>query len=664
MRTDLAFASASLLVCAACHAATLVVANTNDAGTGSLRQAIVDANATSVYDTIIFAPGLKGKKISLVTPLPTITKICGINGDIDENGTPDIYLDGSGLSTGHGIYAVLPLATTSAASAQEGLLQPLFDPFPIYFGCNIKGLAIGAFPGHALRIYGGRNHVIQGCHLGADLTGNNARPCGSVTAVLRRVLYGQFGSTSTDGRNVVQCGTGEGDSKAGLLLDTCSYTRVIGNYIGVKRNGSGPLGTTKANSGVRTENGISNQIGGKLSGERNVIAGAGSLVNVITETDSTIQGNYLGLAPDGNTPIGAAYDCVLVWKGSTGNLIGGATAAAANVMCGDEKTDGVQFQDETTTGNRVQGNLMGSNATGTAFLPLFRGVVVAGGAGAETIGGSTPGAGNHIAALRYAVSLYGGNGGLVRNNRIGLRKDSTPQAVEVGISVQGDTMYYVRDNVIVRAGAGVHCGARGEARIYGNTFRFCQKAVLIEGSLGSQGVALLGNLGNSATNDDGGNLFRSSNTWFIYNLTSKSVRAEGNSFDSTSAAAIDAKIWDRQDDASLGRVDFRPLAGGVMPTAAPLTVASAAATATGVGAEVAFNLSAEASVSVEIVNVAGRVVATPLRDAAQEAGVQRVIWARQTLSGTRAPGGLYLARITARAASGEHVQALCRFVLR
>jgi hypothetical protein len=53
----------------------VTVSNSNDAGAGSLRQAILDSNATpGVYDSIAIdiAPGAD-RTVELLTPLPTIT---------------------------------------------------------------------------------------------------------------------------------------------------------------------------------------------------------------------------------------------------------------------------------------------------------------------------------------------------------------------------------------------------------------------------------------------------------------------------------------------------------------------------------------------------------------------------------------------------------------
>ncbi len=53
--------------------ATFTVNNTNDSGAGSLRQAIIDANASDTDDIIVFDPSLNSATIDLFSALPTIT---------------------------------------------------------------------------------------------------------------------------------------------------------------------------------------------------------------------------------------------------------------------------------------------------------------------------------------------------------------------------------------------------------------------------------------------------------------------------------------------------------------------------------------------------------------------------------------------------------------
>lgn len=61
------------------HAATFIVSTTSDSGGGSLRQALVDANATAGADTITFAVNVRGV-ISLSTALPPITEALTLTG--------------------------------------------------------------------------------------------------------------------------------------------------------------------------------------------------------------------------------------------------------------------------------------------------------------------------------------------------------------------------------------------------------------------------------------------------------------------------------------------------------------------------------------------------------------------------------------------------------
>ena len=61
-------------------ATTFTVTNTNDSGAGSLRQAIIDANALAGADTIAFAIGSGAQTIVLSSALPTINERLTIDG--------------------------------------------------------------------------------------------------------------------------------------------------------------------------------------------------------------------------------------------------------------------------------------------------------------------------------------------------------------------------------------------------------------------------------------------------------------------------------------------------------------------------------------------------------------------------------------------------------
>src|SRR5262249_3076322 len=109
----------------------LVVTNTNDSGFGSLRQAIINANATAGLDTITFLIGSGAKSIHLSSLLPTITDPVIIDGTTQPGyaGSPLIELEGSGVG-----------------SSGDGLA--------IYAGgSTVRGLAINRFPSSGISLF-------------------------------------------------------------------------------------------------------------------------------------------------------------------------------------------------------------------------------------------------------------------------------------------------------------------------------------------------------------------------------------------------------------------------------------------------------------------------------------------------------------------------------
>ena len=83
--------------------ATFTVLNTNDAGSGSFRQAILDANANSGPDTIAFnVDGGGAQTIAPASPLPIITDQVTIDGRTQPGfaGAPLIELDGTNAGAG------------------------------------------------------------------------------------------------------------------------------------------------------------------------------------------------------------------------------------------------------------------------------------------------------------------------------------------------------------------------------------------------------------------------------------------------------------------------------------------------------------------------------------------------------------------------------------
>ena len=100
-------------------ASNFVVTNTGDTGSGSLRQAILDSNATTGPNTITFAitTGTAPYVINLLSPLPPITVPVVLDGTPPGySGPPLIEINGGGM-LGDG----LVLAPGSDGSTIEGL---------------------------------------------------------------------------------------------------------------------------------------------------------------------------------------------------------------------------------------------------------------------------------------------------------------------------------------------------------------------------------------------------------------------------------------------------------------------------------------------------------------------------------------------------------------
>jgi hypothetical protein len=102
---------------------------------------------------------------------------------------------------------------------------------------------------------------------------------------------------------------------------------------------------------------------------------------------------------------------------------------------------------------------------------------------------------------------------------------------------------------------------------------------------------------------------------------------------------------------------FSPGAQATTAAAPPAAVTAAVAEPVAGGAALTYVLSAPANVEVTVLNLAGRVIAD-LPAGPQAAGLQTLRWNGRNQTGSLAPGGVYLVRITARAADGTSAQAV------
>ena len=196
-----------------------------------------------------------------------------------------------------------------------------------------------------------------------------------------------------------------------------SNSRIEGNFIGTDPTGETNSADHVAISCV-TSPGLT--VGGTTPAARNVISSTSVAIVFNQCSDGFVQGNYIGLDASGNAALNAEEGIQLI-QGASGNLVGGTAAGAGNVF-GNFQFDAVGIGVTAGGGdnNVVQGNLMGTDATGTIRLTSgSAGLALTAGNG-NTIGGSAPGAGNVIAGATQGIIINNsGTGWTIQGNKIG-----------------------------------------------------------------------------------------------------------------------------------------------------------------------------------------------------------------------------------------------------
>jgi hypothetical protein len=358
---------------------TLVVTNTNDSGTGSLRQALLAADASNSPgpDTIDFKiPGAGPFVISPASPLPAVAHPTIING----YSQPGAHTNS--LATGDNAVIQIQLDGSNSGGANGLVLSG--------GGSTVEGLTITRF-NDGILISGAGASTITGNFLGTNPSGT-AQGLANQTGIEVQTSGNTLGGTKPALRNVIS-----GNNNQGILLDDgASGNLVAGNYIGTDISGGNRLGNN--GGGVVLEDAPQNTIGGNGSGAGNLISGNGndgvlvsSFNNGPGSLSTVIQGNVIGLDANGIIGLGNNNNGVEIDFGS-GTLIGGPKAANANVISGNQA--GV-FLQNSATGIAIEGNDIGTDARGFKSIGnQFDGVLLSG--ALNTVGGTAAGDGNVI----------------------------------------------------------------------------------------------------------------------------------------------------------------------------------------------------------------------------------------------------------------------------
>jgi hypothetical protein len=337
-----------------------------------------------------------------------------------------IVLNGSGNDLVLGNFIGTDVTGESAAANNIGILasngEIIGRPSPgdrnVISGNNssLPDTADGGSQPAGLGIDLSDGSLIRGNYIGTDRSGtlalDNGGPFAHDTGAGIEVH-----SNNTIGGLTATPGTGagnliSGNTAFGVVLGG-NQNLVAGNLIGTTATGLAALGN---GAGIYVT-GNNNTIGGTTAGARNIIAGnsgpgGGGFDNLAIDIDNVgpvslaggsynlVEGNYIGIDITGTTSLGGQAGIGIA---GAYNTIGGTTAAARNVISGNNGTGiGISSGNPSVPsfGNVVEGNYIGTDASGTIVVRnLGFGVTLAWGTNDNTIGGTLPGAGNVISGF-------------------------------------------------------------------------------------------------------------------------------------------------------------------------------------------------------------------------------------------------------------------------
>ncbi len=310
-----------------------------------------------------------------------------------------------------------------------------------------------------------------------------------------------IGGTVAGARNIIS-----GNGTHGVEIDSPATDNLVeGNYIGTDITGTVALGNgvSGGSAGVYVSGG-GNTFGGNIAGAGNVIAGSGNYGIRFTSSAATgnlVEGNEIGTNAAGTAALPNANNGINIDGGSSDNTIGGTAAGAGNVISGNSG-DGVEITGTGTIDNVVSGNLVGTNAAGTAALANtgLAGIMIYD-SNSNTIGGTAAGA-------RNVISGNAGNGIQLNPDNVTspFAEDNLIEGNFIGVNASGMALGNGGDGIFAFYATGNTIGgtAAGAGNIFaGNNF------FGVEIDFSSQNL-VAGNLvgitesGSAVANGDGG----------------------------------------------------------------------------------------------------------------------------------------------------------------
>ncbi|HJQ71534.1 MAG TPA: BACON domain-containing carbohydrate-binding protein [Blastocatellia bacterium] len=242
---------------------TFLVTNINDSGPGSLRQAILDSNASPGGDpnVINFSIGSGVQTISPLSPLPRVSARVIIDGTTQPGyaGKPIIEIEGSQAGSGTGLVISAGFST-------------------------VRGLVINRFNGNGIFMFDTNANVIEDNFIGTDVSGSVA---------LGNTGTGVAGSSGI-GFHVIRMNVISGNGGEGVSLAIGARNAVEDNFIGTDATGTFALGN--AMNGIRASFDT-------VRARRNVISG-NHRDGIWSGGVNQFQGNFVGTDATGTLQLG------------------------------------------------------------------------------------------------------------------------------------------------------------------------------------------------------------------------------------------------------------------------------------------------------------------------------------------------------------------------
>ena len=345
-----------LVIAAAGSATTFTVTNTADSGAGSLRQAILDANANAGLDTIAFnvsGAGCAGGvcTITPATQLPTFSSPVLVDGYTQPGSLVNTNAQGA-LNT------VLKIVLSGATTHATGL------QLTGAAGSTIRGIVLNGGWDYAIRFYfAGADGAVKGCFIGTDAAGTAVPGSHNI-----RGIDSQYGDNFTVGgpapadRNLIS-----GNAQSGITISHGANVLVQGNLVGINKSSTAVFGGT-ALLGI----GVFGQTPGAVIRD-NVIGGVGAGLQVgdvnDTLTGMTILHNWVGTDVTGTINLGTtSFGMFLQGKDIQ---VGGIGPGEGNVVAFNQGAGVlVQYSTINTFHIPIRGNSIYRNGTanGANFL--------------------------------------------------------------------------------------------------------------------------------------------------------------------------------------------------------------------------------------------------------------------------------------------------------